>query len=105
MSQQQHARDRCLRKEARSSPVLFFGRFGDIDIETKRNIPARKSKTGVNCESRVSSRRANSVRSVAMECGLCRSGRTRRPARTEVWRQPRGCEFEMSGSGRGEKRF
>src|SRR6516165_2501838 len=38
-----------------------------------------------------------------MECGLCRSGRTRRPAREEAWRQPRGCELEMSGSGRGGK--
>jgi hypothetical protein len=38
-----------------------------------------------------------------MECGLCRSGRTGRPARAEVWRWPRGCEFEMTGSGRGGK--
>ena len=43
------------------------------------------------------------MRSVAIECGLCRSGRTRRPARAELWRRPRGCELELTGSGRGGK--
>ncbi len=38
-----------------------------------------------------------------MECGLCRSGRTRRRARAEVWRWSRDREFELTGSGRGGK--
>ena len=38
-----------------------------------------------------------------MECGLCRSARTRRPAWPEVWREPGGNESKMTGSGRGGK--
>ena len=38
-----------------------------------------------------------------MECGLCRSARTRRPAWPEVWREFGGNESKMTGSGRGGK--
>jgi hypothetical protein len=38
---------------------------------------------------------------VAMECGLCRSGR--RSARAEVRRRPGDNEFESAGAGRGGK--
>src|SRR4051794_22573222 len=38
---------------------------------------------------------------LAMECGLCRSGR--RSARAEVRRRPGGNEFELAGAGRGGK--
>ena len=48
-------------------------------------------------------RRARIMRSVAIECGLCRSGRTRRPARAEVRRRPGGNESKMTGAGRGGK--
>src|SRR5215217_6746411 len=41
------------------------------------------------------------IRIVAMECGLCRSGR--RSARAEVRRRPGGNEFELAGTGRGGK--
>src|SRR6201987_3271865 len=43
------------------------------------------------------------MRSVAIECGLCRSGRTRRSARAELRRRPAGSESKMTGAGRGEK--
>ena len=43
------------------------------------------------------------MRRVAIECGLCRSGRTRRPAWSEVWRWPEGGESKMTGTGRGGK--
>src|ERR1700730_16779251 len=43
------------------------------------------------------------MRSVAIECGLCRSGRARRPAWTEVWHRPAGNESKMTGTGRGGK--
>jgi len=43
------------------------------------------------------------MRSVVIECGLCRSGRPRPPAWAEVRRRPRDVEFEVSGSGRGGK--
>src|SRR2546427_2100673 len=38
-----------------------------------------------------------------MECGLCRSGRTRRPAWAEFRRWPGGNESKMTGAGRGGK--
>ena len=40
---------------------------------------------------------------VAIEFGLCRSGRTRRPARAEVRCRPGGNESKMIGAGRGGK--
>jgi len=43
------------------------------------------------------------ILNVAIEFGLCRSGRTRRPARAEVRRRPRGNESKMTGAGRGGK--
>src|SRR5437870_12903691 len=43
------------------------------------------------------------MRSVAIECGLWRSGRARRPARVEVRRRPGGDESQMTGAGRGGK--
>ena len=43
------------------------------------------------------------MRSVAIECGLCRSKRTRRPAPVEVCRRPGGNESKMTGAGRGGK--
>jgi hypothetical protein len=43
------------------------------------------------------------MRSVAIEYGLCRSGRARRPAWTEVRRWPGGNESKMTGAGRGGK--
>ena len=45
------------------------------------------------------------MRRVAIECGLCRSGRTRRPAWSEVRGWPADGESKMTGTGRGEKRF
>ncbi len=54
MSQQQHARDQCLRKEARSSPRLFSPVSAHTDLENKRNSPAQNPKIRLNCESRVS---------------------------------------------------
>ena len=38
-----------------------------------------------------------------MECGLCRSGRTRGAARPEVRRFPGGNESKIAGAGRGGK--
>jgi hypothetical protein len=43
------------------------------------------------------------MRSVAIECGLCRSARTRRPARAEVRRRLGGGESKITGAGRGGK--
>src|SRR5437762_10682579 len=43
------------------------------------------------------------MRIVAIECGLCRSGRARRPAWAEVRRRPGGDESKMTGAGRGGK--
>src|ERR1700693_885336 len=47
--------------------------------------------------------RASAMRSVAIEQGLCRSGRTRRPAWVEVRRRSEGREFKITGEGRGGK--
>ena len=55
------------------------------------------------CGSCLSSRRASAMRSVAIECGLCRSGRTRRPAWAELRRRPGGNESKMTGAGGGGK--
>src|SRR5215471_19520848 len=43
------------------------------------------------------------ILSVAMEFGLCRSGRMRRPSRAEVRRWPGRNESKMTGAGRGGK--
>src|ERR1039457_5062244 len=43
------------------------------------------------------------MRSVAIECGLCRSGRTRRPTRAEVRGWPAGSESKLTDAGRGGK--
>jgi len=43
------------------------------------------------------------MRSVAIECGLCRPGRTRRPAWAEVRGWPAGSESQMTDAGRGGK--
>ena len=43
------------------------------------------------------------IRSVAIEFGLCRSGRMRRSAWADVGRWPGGNESKMAGAGRGEK--
>jgi len=43
------------------------------------------------------------MRSVAIECGLCRSGRARRSAWAEVRRRRGGNESKMTGAGRGGK--
>src|SRR5580704_7924303 len=43
------------------------------------------------------------MRSVAIECGLCRSGRARRSAWAEVRRRRGGDESKMTGAGRGGK--
>jgi hypothetical protein len=53
----------------------------------------------------LSSRRASIILRVVMEFGLCRSGRTWRSARAELRRGFWGSESEMTGAGRGEKRF
>src|SRR6266566_1930136 len=47
--------------------------------------------------------RVGGWRCVAIECGLCRSGRARRPAWPEVRRRPEGSESKMAGAGRGGK--
>src|SRR5258708_19389945 len=43
------------------------------------------------------------MRNVAMECGLCRSARTRRPARAEVRCRRGGRESKITGASRGGK--
>src|SRR5215831_5320273 len=43
------------------------------------------------------------MRIVAIDCGLCRSGRARRAARAEIRRRPGRNESKMTGAGRGGK--
>ena len=56
----------------------------DIDAEDQPEQTPHKGQGGILA----SKHRAMAIRRDVMDCGLCRSGRTRRAARAEVWRQP-----------------
>ncbi len=72
----------------------------DIDVDAQRDEHPQKGQWG-SCRNNT---RASIVRSVAIECGLCRSARVRRAARAEVRRWwPGGNESKMPGAGRGGK--
>ena len=73
----------------------------EIDINTDAQ-PGGEPQNG-QCGSCCNSRRASSIRIVAMEWGLWRSGRTRRATRAELRCSPGGNESKMTGVGRGGK--
>jgi hypothetical protein len=71
----------------------------EFDTDAQSGDDPQKGQCG-SCRS---SRRASAMRSVAIEIGLCRSGRTRRAARAQVRRWPGGGESKMTGAGGGGK--